>query len=57
MVEQGTFNPKVAGSIPARPMSRPLACGNRMVDPSEVCEMCRFDDMVLSPVLSSDLVP
>ena len=27
LVEQGTLNPKVAGSIPARPMKKGLLCG------------------------------
>ena len=30
LVEQGTFNPKVAGSIPARPISSRLAHGTRL---------------------------
>jgi hypothetical protein len=33
---------------------RPLwPCGNRIAKPNEMCEICRFGDTVLSPVLSS----
>jgi hypothetical protein len=31
LVEQGTFNPKVAGSIPARPITRILLSGTSSV--------------------------
>ena len=35
MVEQGTFNPKVAGSIPARPTSKAPAQGAFFVPPDD----------------------
>jgi hypothetical protein len=54
LVEQGTLNPKVAGSIPARPISSPLTMRNRHGCAGEVCaEGAPKRETVLSPDLAS----
>src|SRR4029453_1940640 len=54
LVEQGTLNPKVVGSIPTRPIQRDPCPANPHGCVSSTCEACRFCEQMLSPVLSQD---
>jgi hypothetical protein len=47
------FNPRVAGSIPARPIHRSEVFANPLVEPSRTRRTCCFGEAVRSPVRSS----
>jgi hypothetical protein len=53
LVEQGTFNPKVAGSNPARPIKRQLYSAKPHGSVSRSCRTRRFGEVLRSPVRSS----